>query len=98
MCSFSVAVFKVDKWMRAQRALYNRLVTKSGQEQPKLSKAHEWTVKAWSFYKDHLLKVPSVVSVDVSFSSEYQQHTLHDTVRETVFDCVTDDMIDGLID
>ena len=80
MLSFSVAVFKVDKWVRAQRALYNRLMTtKSGQAHTDLSEAHAWTVKSWSFYKDHLLRAPSLVSHDVSSTNDQQQQKPHNT-------------------
>ncbi len=84
---FSVSVFKVDKWVRAQQALYNCLMTtKSGQGNTELSAAHAWTVKAWSFYKDHLLKAPSLVSHDVSFTIDQQHHTTYNSVLECQFD------------
>ncbi len=90
MFFFSVSVFKVDKWVRAQRALYNRLMTtKSGQGSTDLSAAHAWTVKAWSFYKDHLLKAPSLVSHDVSLTCDQQHHTTYYSILGCQFDFVT---------
>ncbi len=76
--------------MRAQRALYNRLMTtKSGQGHSNMSAAHAWTVKAWSFYKDHLLKAPSLMSHDVSCTTEEPQLTPNDCALELRFDFVS---------
>ncbi len=62
-----VAVFKVDKWIRKERAKYNRIATtKSGQPRLELRPAEEATLKRWSFYKDHILEGKNRTSLDVS--------------------------------
>ncbi len=67
MFIFSVVVFKVDKWIRKERAKYNRLATtKSGQQRVELKPSEQATLDRWSFYKDHLLEGKNRTSANVS--------------------------------
>ncbi len=64
---FLLAVFKVDKWIRKERAKYNRVMTtKSGQPNKEVPAGERATLERWSFYKDHLLASENMVSCDVS--------------------------------
>ncbi len=69
---FLFAVFKVDKWIKKERAKYNRVMTsKSGQPNKEVPPAELATLQRWDFYKDHLLEGQNVVSCDVSTCTNF---------------------------
>ncbi len=69
---FLFAVFKVDKWIRKERAKYNRVMTsKSGQPNKEVPPAELATLQRWEFYKDHLLEGENMVSCDVSTCTNF---------------------------
>ncbi len=65
-------MFKVDKWIKKERAKYNRVMTsKSGQPNKEVPPAELATLQRWDFYKDHLLEAQNVVSCDVSIFTNF---------------------------